>query len=88
MHSDILTGLLGPLLRRSPAVTGRLADEIRDAFGHPVNPDSAADLRAAFRRAGHDIDSTRSWTLQQVDHPAVTPVLAYKELHRLFTANG
>jgi DNA polymerase-1 len=90
VHSDLLTGLLGPRppAGERPAVMSRLADEIREAFGHPVNPDSATDLRAAFRRAGHDIDSTRSWTLQQLDHPAVAPVLAYKELHRLFTANG
>ena len=90
VHAAILTGRLGPrpAAGERPAVMSRLAGEIQNAFGHPVNPDSATDLRAAFRRAGHDIDSTRSWTLQQLDHPAVAPVLAYKELHRLFTANG
>lgn len=90
VHHDVLTGLLGPrpAAGERPAVMVRLADEIRAAFGHPVNPDSATDLRTAFRRAGFDIDSTRSWTIRQLDHPAVGPVLAYKELHRLFTANG
>lgn len=90
IHHDVLAGLLGPRPApgERPAVMVRLADEIRAAFGHPVNPDSATDLRAAFRRAGFDIDSTRSWTIRQLDHPAVEPVLAYKELHRLFTANG
>jgi DNA polymerase-1 len=90
VHSDVLSDLLGPrpAVGERPAGMARLAEEIRAAFGHPVNPDSATDLRAAFRRAGFDIDSTRSWTLRQLDHPAVGPALAYKEMHRLFTANG
>jgi DNA polymerase-1 len=65
-----------------------LSAEINAAFGFVVNPDSALDLRAAFRRAGFDIDSTRSWVIKELTHPAVTPVLAYKELSRVHTANG
>jgi DNA polymerase I len=34
------------------------------------------------------VPNTRSWTLQQVDHPAVRPLLAYKELFRIWTAHG
>ncbi len=90
VHRDVLTGLLGgrPVPGGRPTVMVALAAQIRAAFGHPVNPDSATDLRAAFRRAGFDIDTTRSWVVRRLDHPAVEPVLAYKELHRLFTANG
>ncbi len=90
IHLAVLDELLGP----RPAAGGRppklaaLADEIDAAFGFPVNPDSAVDLRSAFRRVGFDIDSTRSWVIKDLDHPAVRPVLAYKELSRLHTANG
>ena len=31
---------------------------------------------------------TRSWTLEQLDHPASPPLLEYKKLSRLLTANG
>ena len=31
---------------------------------------------------------TRSWTLEQVDHPAMPPLLEYRKLSRLLTANG
>jgi len=87
---EILTESLGPRPApgERPAKMTALLAEIVDAFGAPVNPDSAVDLRAAFRRAGFDIETTRSWVLKGIDHPAVAPVLAYKELARLFTANG
>lgn len=90
IHLSVLQELLGP----RPAAGGRpptlaaLADAITAAFGFPVNPDSAVDVRAAFRRVGFDIESTRSWVIKELDHPAVRPVLAYKELVRLHTANG
>ncbi len=86
----ILTDQLGPRPAPGacPARMAALAAEIDAAFGSPVNPDSAVELREAFRRAGFDIETTRSWVIQQLDHPAVAPVLAYKELSRLFSANG
>ena len=86
----ILTEQLGPRPAPGtrPARLVALAAEIDAAFGARVNADSAADLREAFRRAGFDIETTRSWVIRQLDHPAVGPVLAYKELSRLFTANG
>jgi len=90
IHLAVLDELLGP---RPPAgvrprTLAALAAEIDAAFGFPVNPDSAVDLRGAFRRVGFDIDSTRSWVLKGIDHPAVAPLLQYKELSRLHTANG
>lgn len=94
LRADVLDKILTETLGPRPAAGGRpakmtaLSAEIVDAFGAPVNPDSAVDLRAAFRRAGFDIETTRSWVLKDIDHPAVAPVLAYKELFRLFTANG
>jgi len=90
IHESILTDALGPRPRpgQRPARMAALADEITEAFGFPVNPDSAIDLRDAFRRSGFDIDTTRAWVLREIDHPAVPPVLRYKDLARLYTANG
>ena len=90
IHLDLLAAMLGPRPRpgERPAALARLAAEINDAFGFAVNPDSAVDLRAAFRRAGFEIDTTRSWVIKNIDHPAVAPVLTYKELSRVHTANG
>jgi DNA polymerase-1 len=90
IHLDLLTDLLGPRppAGHRPVRLAALSQEIDDAFGFPVNPDSAVDLRAAFRRAGFDIESTRSWLLKELDHPAVPPVLRYKELARVHSANG
>ena len=90
LHLDRLESLLGPRPGpgQRPARLAQLAAEITEAFGFPVNPDSPVDLRAAFRRAGFDIDSTRSWVIKQLNHPAIGAVLTYKELSRIHTANG
>ena len=90
LHDDLLTAMLGPRPRpgERPARLADLAAEIDAAFGFAVNPDSPVDLRAAFRRAGFEIESTRSWVIKDLEHPAVTPVLAYKELARVHSANG
>jgi DNA polymerase I len=90
VHDALLTAALGP----RPALGGRppklaaLADRVTAAFGRPVNPDSPADVLRAFARAGHELTTTRSWELRRVEHPAVEPLLAYKELARLHTAHG
>ena len=90
IHLELLTAMLGPRPRPGdrPPRLAQLATEINDAFGFAVNPDSAVDLRAAFRRAGFEIDTTRSWVIKELEHPAVAPVLLYKELSRVHTANG
>jgi DNA polymerase family A len=91
LHDALLASLLGP---RPPAGLRppRLADlagQISAAFGgRPVNPDSPAQLIKAFAADGVRIPSTRSWVLKDVDHPAVPLLLEYKELARLYTANG
>jgi len=90
VHRDLLLRTLGPppATGHRPARIAELAREIDEAFGFTVNADSAVDLRAAFRRAGFDIETTRSWVIKGLAHPAVEPVLAYKELARLHSANG
>ncbi|SHN42685.1 bifunctional 3'-5' exonuclease/DNA polymerase [Cryptosporangium aurantiacum] len=90
-HDALLEKMLGPrpLPGDLPARLHEIAAEVRVAFGGmPVNPDAPADVVRAFGRAGIQIPSTRSWVLKRVDHPAVAPILAYKELSRLFAANG
>lgn len=90
VHLAVLDEMLGsrPILGGRPPRLVELAGEVDAAFGFPVNPDSAVDVREAFRRVGFDIETTRSWVIKGIDHPAVGPVLAYKELARLHSANG
>jgi DNA polymerase-1 len=56
--------------------------------GYRINPDSPADVVRAFARIGVTVPSTRAFVLRTIDHPAVEPLLRYKELSRLHTANG
>ncbi|MFB9431935.1 bifunctional 3'-5' exonuclease/DNA polymerase [Streptoalloteichus tenebrarius] len=90
-HDALLTELLGsrPPAGALPARLAELAGRVVAAFGgRAVNPDSPADLVRAFAHDGVDLPSTRSWVLREVDHPAVEPLLRYKELSRLYTAHG
>jgi DNA polymerase-1 len=90
VHDALLTDLLGPrpVHGMRPAKLQALADEVAAAFGHPVNPDSVQQLVKAFKAAGVALKSTRSGELKQVGHPAVAPLLAYKELARLHSFHG
>lgn len=91
VHDRLLTGLLGPRppAGQRPAVLERLAGEVRAALGAPeLNPDSPAELLRALRATGLPVPDTRSWTLEQLDHPAIPALLEYRKLSRLMTANG
>lgn len=90
VHDALLTELLGPrpVHGMRPAKLQALADEVSAAFGHAVNPDSVQQLVKAFKGAGMAIKSTRSREIKQLDHPAVRPLLAYKELARLYSFHG
>ncbi|MGY1883730.1 bifunctional 3'-5' exonuclease/DNA polymerase [Blastococcus sp. SYSU DS0753] len=91
VHERLLTDLLGPRPGTGgrPAVLERLLGEIRAALGTPsLNPDSPAELLRALQQAGLPVADTRSWTLEQLEHPCVPPLLEYKKLMRLLTANG
>ncbi|HEY8280956.1 MAG TPA: bifunctional 3'-5' exonuclease/DNA polymerase [Leifsonia sp.] len=89
-HEELLSALLGPRPRFGrPAVLEALLAEVRAALQSPeLNPDSPPDLLRALRRAGIMATSTRSWELKKVEHPAIAPLLQYKKLSRLLTANG
>lgn len=89
-HDRILTELLGERAPGPrPASMERLVTEIREALDDPrANPDSAPTLLKSLQRAGLRVSSTSRWELKGVDHPVVAPLLAYKKLARLYTANG
>ncbi|GAA2243486.1 bifunctional 3'-5' exonuclease/DNA polymerase [Rarobacter faecitabidus] len=91
LHDAILSEALGsrPADGYRPAKLAELARQIQEVLGvGDVNPDSPADLLRGLRRAGLNVDSTRSWELRDLDHPAAALVLRYKKLSRLWTANG
>jgi DNA polymerase-1 len=91
LHAALLTELLGPrpAAGTRPRRLAELAEQIAAAFdGVTVNPDHPPSVVRAFRKVGIDIPSSRAWVLKQVDHPAVAPVLEYKELSRLYAAHG
>jgi DNA polymerase-1 len=90
LHDRILRDLLGPPQPVGPPRRlAELAAQVNDAFGvHGLHPDSPAEVVRAFARAGVDVPNTRAWVLRKVDHPAVRPLLEYKELYRIWTAHG
>lgn len=90
-HDALLTAALGPRPAPGarPARLTALAAEVERLLGvGPVPIDSPPALVAALRRAGLAVDSARSSELRRLDHPAIAPLLEYKTLSRLFSANG
>jgi DNA polymerase I len=91
VHERLLTELLGPrpVAGRRPAVLEDLLTEIRAAFQAPaLNPDSPGELLRTLQTAGLPVTDTRSWTLEQLDHPGIPALLEFKKLTRLLQANG
>jgi DNA polymerase-1 len=91
VHERLLAGLLGdrPRGAERPARLQELLARMRAAIGGAeINPDSPAELLRSLRRAGVQVSSTRSWELESVSHPVIPPLLEYKKLSRLLTANG
>ena len=91
LHEEILAGHLGPRppAGHRPARLEELAAELRQLLNVPaLNPDSPQDLMRALHRNGIEVKSTRKWELRESGHPAIAPLLEYKKLSRLHTANG
>ncbi|WP_040752315.1 bifunctional 3'-5' exonuclease/DNA polymerase [Nocardia transvalensis] len=92
LHRELLDSVLGERISGTgePRRMAELAEEVSRAFGDGVRvrPDLPQDVIRAFARAGIELSSTRKWELQEIDHPAVAPLLAYKSLYRLHTAHG
>ena len=89
-HDELLTELLGPRPAYGrPAVLEALTRELREHLDAPdLNPDSPPEVLKALQRAGVMAVSTRSWELRKLEHPVIEPLLRYKKLSRLLTANG
>ncbi len=90
-HDELLAKLLGPRPREGerPERLQGLLDVLRERLESPeLNPDSPTDLLKALGRVGLAVTSTRSWELKQLEHPAIEPLLEYKKLARLLSANG
>jgi DNA polymerase I len=90
-HDALLLSLLGPRPPEGarPQKLQEILDVIRDKLESPeLNPDSPADLLRALGVAGLQVSTTRSWELKQLTHPAIGPLLEYKKLARLLSANG
>ena len=91
IHDALLEGLLGerPRYGGRPPRLAELAAGIVEALDDPsLNPDSPEQVLRALRRQGLTVSTTRSRELEQVDHPSVPLLLAYKELARLHSAHG
>lgn len=90
-HDALLTDLLGPrqAAGRRPQRLEELAAAVRAALDAPgLNPDSPQELLRALRAAGCDVRSTNKSEIRRLEHPVVEPLLAYKKLARLLSANG
>jgi len=91
VHERLLMERLGPRVADGvrPQALEALAGGIRAALGAPgLNPDSPQELLKALRAAGLTVETTRSHELAALEHPVVPPLLEYKKLARLATANG
>lgn len=90
-HARILDDVLGP---RPPGggVPTRMAEyaaTVREALADPkLSIDSQPKLLRGLHRAGILVESTGRWELARHKHPAIAPLLAYKKLSRLYSANG
>lgn len=91
VHDALLTDLLGERVREGarPARLAALAAQVAAALDRPgLNPDSQPELLRALRAAGLDVTSTRTYEIRALDHPVCAPLLEYKKLSRLLSANG
>ncbi|MDH6578322.1 DNA polymerase-1 [Kitasatospora sp. MAP5-34] len=92
LHDQLLTELLGPRPQvpgTQPKLLADLAVELQQALGtRPFNPDSHTQVLRAFADQGIRLESTRSWELNKIDHPAARLMVRYKELSRIHAAHG
>lgn len=91
LHDATLTAMLGPRPAPGarPARMEELASQIRAILGAPgLNPDSPPHVLRELRRHGLDVESTSRWELARAQHEVIEPLLAYKKLSRLASANG
>ncbi|MFB8147209.1 bifunctional 3'-5' exonuclease/DNA polymerase [Microbacterium sp. NPDC056003] len=90
-HDGILVDLLGerPPGGGQPAKLAAAAARVREALGDPAaSLDSQPKLLRSLHRAGVLVESTSRWELAEHQHPVIAPLLEYKKLARLLSANG
>ena len=89
-HDRILTRTLGERSAGgTPAHVAAAAARVRAALGDPsLSIDSQPKLLRALHRAGVLVESTSRWELAEQRHPVIEPLLEYKKLARLQSANG
>lgn len=90
-HDRILVEILGE--RRpgggQPAKLAASAERVRAALGDPsASLDSQPKLLRSLHRVGVLVESTSRWELAEQRHPVIEPLLEYKKLSRLLSANG
>ncbi|WP_336632987.1 MULTISPECIES: bifunctional 3'-5' exonuclease/DNA polymerase [unclassified Microbacterium] len=91
VHERILEEALGPrpAAGAAPARVQELAAAVRAALGDPsAGLDSQPKLLRSLHRVGVLARTTSRWELAEYDHPAIAPLLQYKKLTRLLSANG
>lgn len=72
-----------------PAKLAAAAARVREALGDPAaSLDSQPKLLRALHRVGVLVESTSRWELAEQRHPVIEPLLEYKKLSRLLSANG
>ncbi|WP_214466943.1 bifunctional 3'-5' exonuclease/DNA polymerase [Microbacterium flavescens] len=90
-HDRVLAELLGerPAGGGLPAKLAAAAARVREALGDPAaSLDSQPKLLRSLHRAGVLVESTSRWELAEQKHPVIPPLLEYKKLSRLLSANG
>lgn len=90
-HEAILTDVLGerPAAGGAPAKLEDAGRRVRAALGDPAaSLDSQPKLLRSLHRVGVLVESTSRWELAEHRHPVVAPLLEYKKLSRLMSANG
>ncbi|MCU1514902.1 MAG: polymerase [Microbacteriaceae bacterium] len=91
LHDALLENYLGPRAEpgERPNKLSAVLHVLRAELESPnLNPDSPPELLKALGVAGVMAKSTRSWELKKITHPAIAPLLEYKKLARLLSANG
>ncbi|WP_405372884.1 MULTISPECIES: bifunctional 3'-5' exonuclease/DNA polymerase [unclassified Microbacterium] len=91
VHDGILEAMLGPRPtgRGLPLRVQERAAEVRALLDDPAaSLDSQPKLLRALHRVGVLAASTSKWELAQYEHPVIAPLLAYKKLTRMLSANG
>lgn len=90
-HDRILVDVLGPRPAGGglPERMAEFADAVRFHLGDPqLHLDSHTKLLRALHRVGVNVESTSQWELSEINHPVIAPLLGYKKLARLMSANG